>query len=52
MYNRYVETGRVHFIRQHSEDAAEHEKSQWDDLPTPRSLGLILRSITTEYKFV
>ncbi|TVY63659.1 hypothetical protein Focb16_v014289 [Fusarium oxysporum f. sp. cubense] len=35
----------------HSEDAAEHEKSQWDDLPTPRSLGLILRSITTEYKF-
>ncbi|KAL9565653.1 hypothetical protein ACKAV7_009835 [Fusarium commune] len=51
MYNRYVETGRVHFIRQHSEDAAEHEKAQWDDLPTPRSLGLILRSITTEYKF-
>ncbi|KAI3580776.1 thioesterase-like superfamily-domain-containing protein [Fusarium oxysporum f. sp. albedinis] len=51
MYNRYVETGRVHFIRQHSEDAAEDEKSQWDDLPTPRSLGLILRSITTEYKF-
>ncbi|KNB07855.1 hypothetical protein FOXG_08904 [Fusarium oxysporum f. sp. lycopersici 4287] len=44
-------TGRVHFIRQHSEDAAEDEKSQWDDLPTPRSLGLILRSITTEYKF-
>ncbi|KAG6986341.1 hypothetical protein FocnCong_v004721 [Fusarium oxysporum f. sp. conglutinans] len=35
----------------HSEDAAEHEKAQWDDLPTPRSLGLILRSITTEYKF-
>ncbi|KAL5598223.1 hypothetical protein FOVSG1_002123 [Fusarium oxysporum f. sp. vasinfectum] len=51
MYNRYVETGRVHFIRQHSEDASEHEKAQWDDLPTPRSLGLILRSITTEYKF-
>ncbi|KAF4332470.1 hypothetical protein FBEOM_13720 [Fusarium beomiforme] len=35
----------------HSEDAAEDEKAQWDDLPTPRSLGLILRSITTEYKF-
>ncbi|KAG7431835.1 hypothetical protein Forpi1262_v007001 [Fusarium oxysporum f. sp. raphani] len=30
---------------------SEHEKAQWDDLPTPRSLGLILRSITTEYKF-
>ncbi|KAF4991482.1 hypothetical protein FGRMN_7793 [Fusarium graminum] len=51
MYNRYVETGRVHFIRQHSEDATPEEKPQWDELPTPRSLGLILRSITTEYKF-
>ncbi|KAF5589026.1 uncharacterized protein FSUBG_11277 [Fusarium subglutinans] len=51
MYNRYVETGRVHFIRQHSEDAAQDHKAQWDDLVTPRSLGLILKSITTEYKF-
>ncbi|CZR40634.1 uncharacterized protein FPRO_10224 [Fusarium proliferatum ET1] len=51
MYNRYVETGRVHFIRQHSLDAAQHHKAQWDDLVTPRSLGLILKSITTEYKF-
>ncbi|KAG5665495.1 hypothetical protein KAF25_009620 [Fusarium avenaceum] len=51
MYNRYVETGRVHFVRQHSEDATADEKPQWDDLTTPRSLGLILKSITTEYKF-
>nr|RBQ91073.1 hypothetical protein FVER53263_06523 [Fusarium verticillioides] len=35
----------------HSLDAAEHHKAQWDDLVTPRSLGLILKSITTEYKF-
>ncbi|KAF5691275.1 hypothetical protein FDENT_3509 [Fusarium denticulatum] len=35
----------------HSSDAAEHHKAQWDDLVTPRSLGLILKSITTEYKF-
>ncbi|QGI83804.1 hypothetical protein CEK25_010533 [Fusarium fujikuroi] len=32
-------------------DAAQHHKAQWDDLVTPRSLGLILKSITTEYKF-
>ncbi|KAM0432519.1 hypothetical protein ACHAQK_009745 [Fusarium lateritium] len=51
MYNRYVETGRVRFMGQHSEDATTEEKSQWDDLVTPRSLGLILKSITTEYKF-
>ncbi|KAG4283272.1 hypothetical protein FPRO06_09945 [Fusarium proliferatum] len=32
-------------------DVAQHHKAQWDDLVTPRSLGLILKSITTEYKF-
>ncbi|CEI41763.1 unnamed protein product [Fusarium venenatum] len=51
MYNKYAETGRVKFIHNQSEDATEEEKSQWLDLPTPRGLGLILRSITTEYKF-
>ncbi|KAF4450011.1 hypothetical protein F53441_6795 [Fusarium austroafricanum] len=51
IYNRYVETGRVYFIRKHGEEAPPEEKPHWDDLPTPRSLGLILKSITTEYKF-
>ncbi|KAH7142095.1 thioesterase-like superfamily-domain-containing protein, partial [Dactylonectria macrodidyma] len=51
MYNRYVETGRVQFIRHHGEDATAEEKKQWEELPTPRSLGLILKSITTEFKF-
>lgn len=52
MYNRYFETARVQFIRKHGEDTTVDEKRQWEDLPTPRSLGLILKSITTEYKFV
>jgi acyl-CoA thioesterase FadM len=51
MYNKYAETGRVKFIHNQSENATDEEKSQWLDLPTPRGLGLILRSITTEYKF-
>ncbi|GAB1200377.1 hypothetical protein APSETT444_009748 [Aspergillus pseudonomiae] len=51
MYNRYVETARVQFIRQHGQNATAEEKRQWDDLPTPRSLGLILQRITTEFKF-
>ncbi|KAM0548056.1 hypothetical protein ACHAPJ_010114 [Fusarium lateritium] len=51
MYNKYVETARVRFVRHHAEDAASDEqRSQWYDLPTPRGLGLILRSIKTEYK--
>jgi hypothetical protein len=52
MYNKYAETGRVKFIHNQSEDATEEEKPQWIDLPTPRGLGLILKSIKTEYKFV
>ncbi|OGM44767.1 hypothetical protein ABOM_007384 [Aspergillus bombycis] len=52
MYNRYVETARVQFIRNHGQNATAEEKRQWDDLPTPRSLGLILQRITTEFKFV
>ncbi|KAF5024160.1 hypothetical protein F66182_3795 [Fusarium sp. NRRL 66182] len=52
MYNKYVETGRVHFIRQHSKDATAEERTQWEDLPTPRGLGLILKSIKTEFKLL
>ncbi|KAH8746590.1 hypothetical protein F5883DRAFT_609425 [Diaporthe sp. PMI_573] len=51
MYNRYFETARVQFVRHHGEDATTEERRQWGDLPTPRSLGLILKSITTEFKF-
>ncbi|WYZ43214.1 hypothetical protein EsH8_VI_000913 [Colletotrichum jinshuiense] len=51
MYNRYAETGRVNFIRNHGHDATAAEQKQWEDLPTPRSLGLILKTITTEFKF-
>ncbi|KAH7021860.1 thioesterase-like superfamily-domain-containing protein [Ilyonectria destructans] len=50
-YNRYVETARVQFVRHHGEDATTEERRQWNDLPAPRSLGLILKSITTEFKF-
>ncbi|RSM20197.1 hypothetical protein CDV31_000992 [Fusarium ambrosium] len=51
MYNKYVETARVRFVKHHADDApTEEQRRQWDDLPTPRSLGLILRRITTEFK--
>ncbi|GKT64026.1 hypothetical protein ColTof4_04426 [Colletotrichum tofieldiae] len=52
MYNRYFETARVQFFRSHGQDATAEEKKEWEDLPTPRSLGLILKTITTEFKFV
>lgn len=53
MYNKYVETARVRFVKHHAEEAATAEqRRQWDDLTTPRSLGLILKRITTEFKLV
>ncbi|KAK1983297.1 thioesterase-like superfamily-domain-containing protein [Colletotrichum cereale] len=51
MYNRYVETGRVQFFRTHGQDSAAGEKKEWEDLVTPQGLGLILKTITTEFKF-
>ncbi|KAH7179050.1 thioesterase-like superfamily-domain-containing protein [Fusarium flagelliforme] len=51
MYNKYAETGRVQFTHNHAEHATGEEKQQWLDLVTPKNLGLILKSIKTEYKF-
>lgn len=52
MYNRYAESARVNFFRNHGRDATEDRGQLWDDLLTPRGLGLILKSIKTEFKFV
>lgn len=51
MYNRYAESARVNWTRNFAASDPEH-KDQWTELMTPKSVGLILRSITTDYKFV
>jgi hypothetical protein len=51
MYNRYAESARVNWTRNFAASDPTHEK-QWMELITPKSIGLILRSITTDYKFV
>jgi len=51
MYNRYAESARVNWTRNFAASDRQHEK-QWMELITPKSVGLILRSITTDYKFV
>ncbi|KAH5428871.1 hypothetical protein HBI47_112940 [Parastagonospora nodorum] len=50
MYNRYAESARVNWTRNFAASDRKHEK-QWMELITPKSVGLILRSITTDYKF-
>lgn len=51
MYNRYAESARVNWTRTFGELEPAH-KNEWRELMTPKSIGLILRSIRTDYKFV
>ncbi|TIA31581.1 hypothetical protein D6C78_08819 [Aureobasidium pullulans] len=51
MYNRYAESARVNWTRNFAVDIDPKHRKEWTELMTPKSLGLILRSITTNYKF-
>lgn len=51
MYNRYAESARVNWTVNFAASDAEH-KREWLELMTPKKVGLILRSIKTDYKFV
>ncbi|KAF1946571.1 hypothetical protein EJ02DRAFT_450310 [Clathrospora elynae] len=50
MYNRYAESARVNWTLNFAASDPKH-KAEWMELMTPRSVGLILRSIKTDYKF-
>ncbi|KAH7166357.1 thioesterase-like superfamily-domain-containing protein [Dactylonectria macrodidyma] len=51
VYNKYAEAGRVNFLRSFVATSAPEHRQEWLELMTPRSVGLILRSIRTDYKF-
>jgi hypothetical protein len=51
MYNRYAESARVNWTLKFAASDPKH-KAEWMELMTPKSVGLILRSIKTDYKFV
>lgn len=51
MYNRYAESARVNWTLNFAASDPAH-KDAWLELMTPKSVGLILRSIKTDYKFV
>jgi hypothetical protein len=52
MYNRYAESARVNWTLNFANVIDPAHKAEWRELMTPRSIGLILRSIRTDYKFV
>ncbi|PHH92020.1 hypothetical protein CDD83_9305 [Cordyceps sp. RAO-2017] len=50
IYNRYAESARVNWLTGFATTAPSEQRQDWSDLMTPRGLGLILRSIKTDFK--
>ncbi|KAF2169646.1 hypothetical protein M409DRAFT_64707 [Zasmidium cellare ATCC 36951] len=51
VYNRYAETGRIGWASNYSKYIDPENADAWRGLWTPKGEGLILRKITTEFKF-
>ncbi|KAJ9615683.1 hypothetical protein H2200_001759 [Cladophialophora chaetospira] len=51
MYVRFAESGRCNWVRNYSRHVDPGHKRQWEELLTNRSIGLILKSITVDFKF-
>ncbi|KAL5429957.1 hypothetical protein PMIN06_012645 [Paraphaeosphaeria minitans] len=49
-YNRWAESARVNWGMNFAAVDAEH-RDKWEALVTPKGIGMILRSIRTDYKF-
>ncbi len=52
MYNRYAESGRIEWVQQYIRHIDPEHAEEWEEVMTPKGSGLILRKITTEFKFV
>ncbi|KAF2717632.1 hypothetical protein K431DRAFT_232641 [Polychaeton citri CBS 116435] len=50
-YNRYAESGRVEWALKYAEYIDPIHAQAWTELVSPKSEGLILRRITTDFKF-
>lgn len=50
-YVRYAESSRVNWVRYFANVNPAHA-SEWRDLMNPRGIGLIMKSIKADYKFV
>jgi acyl-CoA thioesterase FadM len=52
MYVRYAESARVNWARNFAKYIDPENAERWNGLMGSKGKGLILRSMTTEYKFV
>lgn len=51
-YFRYAESARVNWVTNFAVHVDPAHGDQWRELMTPRSTGLILRSLKADFKFV
>ncbi|KAL7954765.1 Thioesterase/thiol ester dehydrase-isomerase [Trichoderma compactum] len=51
IYNRLAESGRVNWTRNLAQFSDPKYQQEWYDLMSPKSIGLILASIRTDFKF-
>ncbi|KAL0936986.1 uncharacterized protein CTRU02_209202 [Colletotrichum truncatum] len=51
VYNKYAESARVNWLRNFATTVDPEHADEWANLMTPRDIGLIMRSIKTDYKF-
>ncbi|KAL7914056.1 Thioesterase/thiol ester dehydrase-isomerase [Trichoderma velutinum] len=51
IYNRLAESGRVNWTRNLAQFSDPKYQQEWFDLMSPKSIGLILASIRTDFKF-
>ena len=51
-YVRYAESSRVWYFRRLAKLVPPQHRQEWDELVSPRGIGLILKSISVEYLFV
>ena len=51
MYVRYAESGRTNWTRNLGKYFDPAHKAQWDEMLTNKATGLILKSITVDFKF-
>lgn len=52
VYNKWAETARVNWAQNFAMKIDPGHRKEWEELWTPKGVGMILRKITTEYKFV
>jgi acyl-CoA thioesterase FadM len=52
MYVRYAESARVNWANNYAVHVDPGHKREWSELATPKGVGMILKSIGVEYKFV